>query len=481
MRPRLQLLSPELVQQILEEAFELIQTPGVRVGATDVGELLRAAGAEVSDGVAHIPKRLARACLSSVPRDFHLYNRQGDAVVHYGGESVQFDPGSSCVQVLDAETMEARSSIESDLVRIVQITEMLPQFAAQSTAVVCNDVPSEIGDIYRLYVVLSNSNKPIVTGAFSSDGLSAMLEMLASDAGGYEQLRQKPRAIFDVCPSPPLNWSEFGSHNLIELARAGVPAEIVSMPLAGGASPVTLAGSITQHAAECIAGITIHQLAAVGAPIVWGGAPAIFDMQTGSTPMGAIETAMLNMGCAEVGKSLGLPTHGYLVATDSKLVDSQAGAESARSAVLGALSGINMISGAGMIDSLACFSLEKLVIDAESIASAQRLLRGVERRGDTLALGMFAQIGLSGEFLKLKETRQLFREEQHLPSEVIDRASRGEGKSSDAFERARAHIDLILKRYQKPELREELLAKWEQIIEREKIRRGVLQSSASHV
>lgn len=481
MRPRLQLLSPELVQRILEEAFALIQSPGVRVGATDVGELLQAAGAEVSDGIAHIPKRLARTCLSSVPREFHLYNRQGDAVVHYGGDNVQFDPGSSCVQVLDPETLEARSSVESDLVRIVQITEMLPQFAAQSTAVVCNDMPSKIGDLFRLFVVLKNSDKPVVTGAFSSDGLTAMLEMLAADAGGNEQLREKPRAIFDVCPSPPLNWSEFGSHNLIDLARAGVPAEIVSMPLAGGASPVTLAGSITQHAAECIAGITIHQLVAAGAPIVWGGAPAIFDMRTGSTPMGAIETAMLNMGCAEVGKSLGLPTHGYLVATDSKLVDSQAGAESARSAVLGALSGINMISGAGMIDSLACFSPEKLVIDAESIASAQRLLRGVEPRGDKLALRMFAQIGLSGEFLKLKETRQLFREEQHLPSEVIDRESRGEGKGSDAFERARAHIDLILERYQKPELREELLANWEQIIEREKIRRGALQSCASHV
>ena len=175
-----------------------------------------------------------------------------------------------------------------------------------------------------------------------------------------------------------MNWSEFGSHNLLELARAGVPAEIVSMPLAGGTAPVTLAGSVTQHAAETLAGITLHQLAEPGSPIVWGGAPAIFDMRTGGAPMGAVETAMLNMACAEVGKHLGLPTHGYLVATDSKFVDAQAGAESARSAMLGALSGINMISGAGMIESLACHSVEKLVMDAESIASAQRLARGIE-------------------------------------------------------------------------------------------------------
>jgi trimethylamine---corrinoid protein Co-methyltransferase len=289
-----------------------------------------------------------------------------------------------------------------------------------------------------------------VTGSFSAAGLQGMIDLLAADSGGPDKLRQQPRAVFDVCPSPPLNWSEFGSHNLLDLARAGVPAEIVSMPLAGGTAPVTLAGSVTQHAAEVLAGITLHQLAGPGSPIVWGGAPAIFDMRTGGAPMGAVETAMLNMACAEVGKHLGLPTHGYLVATDSKFVDAQAGAESARSAMLGALAGINMISGAGMLESLACHSVEKLVIDAESIASAYRLVRrGVEtRESETLATAMFAQTGLSGEFLKLKETRAHFRQEQHLPSPVIDRSARGSEPATDVFTRARTRVDELV--YRKP-------------------------------
>ncbi len=83
------------------------------------------------------------------------------------------------------------------------------------------------------------------------------------------------------------------------------------MPLAGVAAPVTLVGAIVQHAAETLAGIVLHQLAAPGAPIVWGGAPTIVDMRTGSTPMGAIETALIDAGYAAVGKSLGLPVHAY--------------------------------------------------------------------------------------------------------------------------------------------------------------------------
>ncbi|MGA9259798.1 MAG: trimethylamine methyltransferase family protein [Candidatus Sulfotelmatobacter sp.] len=473
MRPRIQLLTPELIGRILCEAFELLMSPGVRVGSAPVVELLRSAGVEVNDGVARVPEQLVRNCMASAPRDFNLYNRSGEKAVHYGGDDVHFDPGSCCVQMLDPDTLEARPSETRDLVRLIQVTESLPQFAAQSTAVVCNDAPSAIGDLYRLLVVLQHSDKPVVTGSFSAAGLQGMIDLLAADSGSRDNLRKKPRAVFDVCPSPPLNWSEFGSHNLLELARAGVPAEIVSMPLAGGTAPVTLVGSVTQHAAEVLAGITLHQLAGPGSPVVWGGAPAIFDMRTGGAPMGAVETAMLNMACAEVGKHLGLPTHGYLVATDSKFVDAQAGAESARSAMLGALTSINMISGAGMLESLACHSVEKLVIDAESIASANRLVRGVETRGATLATAMFAQTGLSGEFLKLKETRTLFRQEQHLPSPVIDRSARGSEPPSDAFTRARARVNELVSQYQKPSFPEDVLRKYQSIVEREADRAGV--------
>jgi len=455
MRPRLDVLDGKLVERILGEAFQLLMEPGVRVRDPEVAELLAAAGARVGDGIAHIPEALARKALATSPHEFLLYDRGGRPAVHYGGDDVHFDPGSCCLHVLDAESGEHRASQSADLVRLVQVAEALPQFAAQSTAVVCGDVPREMGDFYRLFLVLWHSEKPIVTGAFGVENLSLMVDLLAADAGGREALRKKPRAVFDVCPSPPLNWSEFGARNLLELARAGVPAQIVAMPLAGATAPVTLAGSVVQHAAECISGITIHQSAATGAPVVWGGAPAIFDMRTGNPPMGAIETAMLNLAAVQVGKSLGLPTHGYLVASDAKLADAQAGMESGISAVLGAMAGINMISGAGMLDFLACQSAEKLVIDAEAIASAQRLLQGMEGRTPSLAVETFAQAGLSGDFLKLEETRKLFRSEQHLPSEVTDRESLEGWQASgapDSFARARKRVAELVAGYARPAL-----------------------------
>jgi trimethylamine--corrinoid protein Co-methyltransferase len=284
-----------------------------------------------------------------------------------------------------------------------------------------------------------------------------MINMVAMFAGGQEQLREKPRAIFDVCPSPPLIWSNFGGGNLIALARAGVPAEIVSMPLAGAAAPVTLLGAVTQHAAECLSGITIHQLAKPCSPIVWGGAAAIFDMRKGGTPMGAVETAMIDSSYAQVGKSLGLPTHAYMGTTESKVLDMQAGLESGMGALIGALSGINMISGSGMLASLLCQSPEKLVIDAEGIAMAKRMLGGMMVHTETLATGFYdKEINFrGGDFLKQKITMQLFRKEQYLPSNVIDRDSiRGwkESGGLDTVGRAKVRVKELLASYTKPEL-----------------------------
>ncbi len=456
MRPKLELLTAAQIGQILDEAFQLMQKPGIKVQYPEARQLLAAAGADVDETteVVRIPEKLVRAALETAPSEFFLHDRRGNPKVQYGGDAVHFDPGSSAVQILDPDTGAHNPSETKDLARLVKVAEMLPQYDAQSTAVVCNEVAKEIGDLYRLYVVLMLSEKPVVTGAFSNKNPQVMFDMLAIYAGGREALAAKPQAIFDVCPSPPLIWSSFGAGNLIQLARAGVPAEIVSMPLAGAGAPVTLLGSITQHAAECLSGITIHQLAKSGSPIVWGGAPAIFDMRKGGTPMGAIETAMLDASYAQVGKSLGMPTHGYLCATDSKVVDTQAGLESGMTALIGALAGINMISGAGMIDFLACHSPEKLTIDAEIIGMAKRLIEGVIVQTDPFATTFYDNINFKADFLKQRLTRDLFPKEQYLPSNIIDRDSmRGwqNSGSMDTFARAKARANELVSKYQRPD------------------------------
>ncbi len=455
MRPRFELLDPDLIARVIDEALQLLRDPGTKVEEPEAIALLVAGGATADGARVSIPEAMVRRALDTAPRSFDLFDRLGRPVVRYGRGLVHFDPGSSGVAVLDPDTLDTRQSQAADLARLIRVADALPAYDAVSTAIVCHDVPTEIGDLYRLFIVLLHSSKPIVTGAFTPRGTDVMLDLLALDAGGRAALAERPRAVFDVCPSPPLTWSEFACRNVMDLARAHVPAELISMPLAGVASPVTLIGSIVQHAAETLAGVVLHQLAEAGSPIVWGGAPTIVDMRTGSTPMGAIETAMIDAGYAAVGMSLGLPVHGYLGATDAKVVDAQAGLETGMTALVGGLAGIDMISGAGMLDFLLAQSAEKLVIDADVIGMIQRLLRGIGTPTDTLATGFFAAAGPEGRFLELEDTRRLFRGEQFLPSKVIDRNSRRawlDAGGQDAFARARVRADELVSGHRLPEL-----------------------------
>ena len=461
MQPTIRLLSDEQVERVISGAFDLLRDPGVKIFNGEALALLADAGARVDleHKVARLPQALVEQALASAPAAFALYDGHGRPAARYEGDFVQFDPGSAAVNVLDGETGQHRKPVTADYVRYAQLTELLPAYDAISTAFVCNDVAEEIGDLYRLYLSLLYSSKPVVTGAFRIDTFHLMKELLIAEAGSAGALAARPRAVFDVCPSPPLLWSELTCQNLIDCARAGIPAQLVSMPLAGSTGPATLAGSVVQHTAESMSGVTIHQLAGPGAPVVWGGAPAITDMRFGCTPFGAIETGMIDAACAQVGKRLNKPTHAYLGASDSKIIDAQAGFESGMTALVGALAGINMISGAGMLDFLRAQSLEKLVIDAEIIMMAKRLLAGLEVQDETLAVELIKSVGHHGEFLSKKHTRTWFAREQVMPSDVIDRASLAMWQNSGGkttLERAGDRVASLLGSYQPRPLPEEV-------------------------
>ncbi len=477
-QPRLELLEKEVIERIVAEAYELLWDPGVCIHSDEALHLLADAGASVDFEVrvARIPAELTQKALKTAPSSFYLYDAEGEAVVHYGDDDVHFNPGSAAIHILDYGSKRARKPLTVDFVKFIKLTEMLPQLDAQSTALIPSDVPESMADLYRLYLVLRYARKPVVTGAFAVETWAVMKDLLVAVVGSEEALAEKPIAVFDVCPSPPLLWSEITCQNMIDCARYGVPAQLVSMPLAGATGPATLAGSVVQHAAESLSGVTIHQLAKAGSPIVWGGSPAVFDMRTGTPPMGAIETQMIDCAYAQVGKYLGLPTHAYMGMSDAKIVDAQAGFESGIGAIMAALAGVNMVSGAGMLDFESCQSPEKLVIDAEIIGMARRLIRGIHASEDPLATAIIRQVGHKGDFISTKHTLRWFQKEQFIPSPVIDRDSRlaWEGKGAkDTVERAHKRVEELVAAYQPRPLPKEVIRELEDITLRAARERGL--------
>lgn len=421
-RPKLKFLSNELIQKILDEAFEILEKQGVFVENREALKLLNDAGMKVDESTqrVHITAQLIKDSLLSTPSVIKLYDRTGEKEFIVGKDEIHFDPGSAAITILDHETQEERKAVSEDLVKFCRLTDCLEHIHFQSTGIVSSDVPDMISDSYRLYMGLQYSSKPVVTGTFRVEGFKPMHDMLVAIRGSEKELAEKPLAIFDACPSPPLKWSNLTTQSLIDCARAGIPSELISMGMTGATSPVTIAGTLVQHMAENLCGLVICQLAKKGAPVIFGGSPSSFDMRKGTTPMGAIETMMIDSGYTQIGKFLNLPTHAYMGMSDSKINDSQAGLETGIGAVLAALSGINVISGPGMMNFESCQSLEKLVVDHEICSMAYRLIAGIAQRDDPIAKNLFEGFTAETQFLSMPHTREWYRQEHTFPK-IIDR------------------------------------------------------------
>jgi trimethylamine--corrinoid protein Co-methyltransferase len=448
-RPQIKVLDDEHKRLILEEAKSIIETQGVFIENQQAIAMFDKLGLNHEDKRYFIPSDLVEKCLGTTPLQIKLFDREGEEHMELKEDQVHFDPGSAAIFILDENTREIREGKSADFIRFSKVVEQLKYIEAQSTALIYQDVPKNAQDWHRLYLALSYCHKPIITGTFRKESFSIMKEMLLACRNSEDDLARKPLAIFDACPSPPLKWSDLTTQSLIDAAKSMIPSEFVSMPLAGASAPITLIGSITQHCAECLAGVVIVQLAKPGAPLIWGGSPAVFDMKHGTTPMGAIETMMINLGDVEMGKFLKLPTHAYMSLSDSKIPDGQAGFEAGMGALLAGLAGINMISGPGMLDFESTQSIEKLVIDNEIAGMVKRLLNGIEDYGAPFATTILKDYEEKEELLSHPSTLKYFRKELFLPSPIIDRMTRESWKengSKSARNRAKEIASNLLRK-----------------------------------
>lgn len=477
MRPTLIFLDKKLKEQIISEAMTILSKLGVEIHNESVLSMLSDHGAQIDLSKHHaiLTEELIEKSLNTALSSFKLYDVFGNETHNFSENEVYFTPGSAALNILDFDTNTMRKPITDDYINYVKIVSQLKYIASQSTAFIPADIHEKISDSYRLFLSLLYGHKPVVTGTFTIESFYIMKELQLAIRGTEQSLKQKPLTVFSCCPTSPLKWSDVTSQNVVDCARSHIPVEFISMPLSGFMAPVSLVGTLVQHTAETMSGIVIHQLTSPGAPFLYGGSPAIFDVRYETTPMGAVETMMVDCAYSEIGKHLGLPTQAYISLSDAKQLDAQAGLESSMGATLATLAGINNISGPGMLDFESCQSLEKLVVDNEICAMTYRLIKGIEPREDFPALPLFEELLKEKHMLIADHTLRFLRSELTFPGSVIDRANRERWKKDGEMtlrERANLEVKRYLNSYKPTELSKEIKRDLITLMENEAKRNG---------
>lgn len=465
MRARMQILEPALVERIIDEALSVLENTGVLVEHDEAFERLVAVGFTGNKDTRRItfPRAIVEEALDAAPSSLTLYDRDGNPHATLEGDNVHFVPASSALRILDRKTGEIREPNSPDFVDYVKIANGMKNLSYLSTAFIPKDVPQDIADAWRLYMVLSYSKKPIVSGAFTSFGVPRMGEIMSLFRKDKAELAAKPLSIFTCCPNTPLRWGEDPISNIIDCAEWGIPIEVVPVLLLGMISPVTTVGALVLHTAEVVSGLVIAQCIRPGTPVLFGGAPASFHMKFMTNPMTAVEALQVYCGYAQIAKHLKLPCQAYMALSDSKFNDSQAGAETGMGAMLAALAGINSVSGPGMLDYVNCFSLEKLAFDDELVAHVHRFTRPVEVKDDLPVQALIDELVREKHLMMSEHTLEHWPEELYIPGPMVDRTNweQWEAQGSSKFkERAAAVIDECLEDYDvepvDPKLHEEI-------------------------
>lgn len=469
MRPRIQLLDDALIERIIADAKHILAEIGMEVRGHALRQRLQQAGLPLgADSRVLFPPHIVDQAIAAAPRSFTLYDRDGKPHAEIGGDNVHFVPASSGLKILDHRTGETRLANTGDFAEYVRLADGLSNIAYLATAFSTNDdIEARVSDAWRLYLCLTNSRKPVVSGAFTEHGVGRMAEMMQLFRRDQADLIARPMSIFTITATGMFRYSEDSCQNLLDCVEWGIPVEVVPVTLMGLIAPVSLVGAAVFHTVDTLAGIVMAQAVKPGAPVLFGGAPAEFHMRAATSPMLGIQALRLDVAYAAIGKALGLPTQSYMALSDSKFLDAQAGAETFGSALLAALAGINSVSGPGMLDYVLTFSLPKLVYDDDLCGQALHFVREIKPLDDLPAIDLAREVMAEQHLITAGHTMTHWPQELHMPSFVTDRDNRenwAKAGGKDLLQRATAEVERRLAAYEPPEIDAKVVSEMQRII-----------------
>jgi trimethylamine--corrinoid protein Co-methyltransferase len=456
LRPTIRVLSDEQVKAIHHTSLDILSRTGIVMKNATGRELLLDAGAWESGERIKIPPLLVMDAIASAPSRIPLFNRLGELTMPLEAGKVFFGPGSDCPFTIDLETGQRREATAEDGRRIARLCDGLEQMDFIMSMGTPSDVPPLDHYLHSFINMIRGSVKPNVYTANDRQDMEDMYRIACAVAGSETELREKPFLLHYAEPISPLLFSEESVDKLLFCAEKGIPVTYLPSPNTGGGGPITLAGALALGNAECLAGLVLSQLVRPGTPFLYGMNTAALDMKSAIVSYGSPEWPLGMAACTDLARYYDLPVWGTAGATDSKLVDVQAGIEATVSIMAAFLCRCNLVHDVGYIEYGTTSSMEMLVVADEIIREVRYIVGGVEVSQRTLAREVIHRAKPGGGFLADDHTLDNWRWAQWRPT-LIDRMRYDnwvEKGRQDMAARANERAREILAEHQVPPLPE---------------------------
>ncbi|MEA3439096.1 MAG: trimethylamine methyltransferase family protein [Chloroflexota bacterium] len=457
LQPMVKMLSDEQVRAIHYATLEILSRTGVEMQDPQGREILLEAGAWESNARIKIPENLVTDAIANAPSRIPMHDRLGNLTMPLELGKVFFGSGSDTTFTLDVETGERRRTTAQDVENIARLCDALDNIDFVMSMGNPSDVPPDDLYIHEFISMIRGSVKPNIYTAKNRADMEDIYRIAAAVAGGEQALGEKPFCMLYAEPISPLLFPEESLQKLIFCAEKGIPAAYPPSTNTGGGGPITLAGALALGNAECLVGLIISQLIRPGTPFLYGMNTAALDMKSAIVSYGSPEWPLGMMAQMDLARYYNLPAWSAGGASDSKVVDTQAGIEMTFSILTNFLARATLVHDVGYIEYGSTSSMEALVIADEIIREARFLTGGLDINPTTLALDAIARIRPGGGFLADDHTLDNFRTSQWIPR-MIDRSRYDSWKAAgakDMYTRANERALEILAEYEVTPLSED--------------------------
>jgi trimethylamine--corrinoid protein Co-methyltransferase len=330
--------------------------------------------------------------LGSAPTGWVLAGRAAPDAL-FGGGHTALAGGGLATAVRDAAGAEPRCITEADIDAFCRVADALPQVAVVEPPCVPGDdaAAARLGAVARAFAA---SGKHVMAVCGSLQETSAVIQMATAVAGGPDELRRRPLATIALMPG--VGVSAAGA-----AAVAGLPCLIAMAPSFFGAED--RAAALTESLAAALGVAAALQFSHPGARVGLALPPG---------RRGPLDAAALadTAAAAQLTGSFGLPFVATALATQAAAPDWLASAENTYAALVCHTAGAAGIAGAGLLDGGASVSLHELVLDAEIFSYCAATAAGVPVDEETVALETIEHVGIAGNALGERHTRQHMRD-----------------------------------------------------------------------
>jgi len=307
---RLDVFTEDELHDIHLATLEVLERTGVFVGDDDALALFDGAGCGVdrATGVVRIPPYVVEEAVRSAPSKFVVCGRDPAKDYVMEANRVGFTNFGEGVQVVDPYSGELRVPTKRDVADTAKMVDALPDVDVYERAVSAEDMPGESVPMHQFEAWVTNTSKPGFMGPANGFILERIVEMASAVSGGIAKLRERPLVTFITCPVSPLKLIKEFCEIVMGAAKAGLGVNVLSMAMAGGSSPVTIAGTLVTHNAEVLSGLTLAQLTRRGTPVVYGSSTTAMDLRLAAASVGSPECGLISAAVAQLARFYLLPS-----------------------------------------------------------------------------------------------------------------------------------------------------------------------------